>query len=124
MLLHGGYASSTMWFPNIADLSARFRVLAVDTIGELGKSFPTQRNTTNQDCAAWMESIFLEIYQPQLHRRKKSFTNPLPLLCVSMTERSNRQNCKFARYSDHSESAAPLGLGHNRIRKFTKIIKA
>jgi pimeloyl-ACP methyl ester carboxylesterase len=65
MLLHGGYASSTMWFPNIADLSARFRVLAVDTIGELGKSFPTQRNATNQDCAAWLESIFLEIYQPQ-----------------------------------------------------------
>jgi pimeloyl-ACP methyl ester carboxylesterase len=63
--LHGGYASSTMWFLNIADLSARFRVPAVDTIGEPGKSFPTQRNATKQDCAAWLESILLDMYQPQ-----------------------------------------------------------
>ncbi len=31
VLLHAGQASSTMWFPNIAKLSAKFHVLALDT---------------------------------------------------------------------------------------------
>jgi pimeloyl-ACP methyl ester carboxylesterase len=57
VLLHGGYASSTMWFPNIADLANKYHVLAIDTIGEPGKSVPTQHNATRRDCAAWLESV-------------------------------------------------------------------
>ncbi|MFC1581001.1 alpha/beta fold hydrolase, partial [Thermodesulfobacteriota bacterium] len=37
-LLHGMGASSTMWAPNIEALSQHFRVYALDTIGDLGKS--------------------------------------------------------------------------------------
>jgi len=48
VLLHGGYASSTMWFPNIADLAKKFHVLALDTIGEPGRSVPTQRNASRR----------------------------------------------------------------------------
>jgi hypothetical protein len=40
ILLHAGYASSTMWFPNILELSRNNRVFAVDTIGEPVKVFP------------------------------------------------------------------------------------
>jgi hypothetical protein len=40
VLLHGGYANSTMWFSNIVDLSAHFRVYAIDTVGEPGKACP------------------------------------------------------------------------------------
>jgi pimeloyl-ACP methyl ester carboxylesterase len=58
VLLHGGYASSTMWFPNVADLSREFRVLALDTIGEPGRSLPTRPNATKRDCAAWLETVF------------------------------------------------------------------
>jgi pimeloyl-ACP methyl ester carboxylesterase len=61
MLLHGGYASSTMWFPNIADLSAEFRVLALDTIGEPGKSLPMQPNASPRDLAAWLEGVLDEL---------------------------------------------------------------
>ena len=67
ILLHGGYASSTMWFPNVADLSARFRVLALDTLGEPGKSLPTQQNATHKDCSAWLESIVCKS-QCRIHR--------------------------------------------------------
>jgi pimeloyl-ACP methyl ester carboxylesterase len=67
ILLHGGYASSTMWFPNIAALSSRFRVLALDTIGEPGKSIPSQRNATRQDCAAWLEGVIAELGISRTH---------------------------------------------------------
>jgi pimeloyl-ACP methyl ester carboxylesterase len=61
LLLHGGYVSSTMWFPNIADLSTEFRVLALDTIGEPGKSIPTQPNASPGDLAAWLEGVLDEL---------------------------------------------------------------
>jgi pimeloyl-ACP methyl ester carboxylesterase len=57
VLLHAGQASSTMWFPNIAALSRKFRVLALDTPGEPGKSVPTRHNATRRDCAAWLEGV-------------------------------------------------------------------
>jgi pimeloyl-ACP methyl ester carboxylesterase len=34
LLLHAGQASSTMWFPNIADLSTKFHLFALDTLDE------------------------------------------------------------------------------------------
>jgi pimeloyl-ACP methyl ester carboxylesterase len=58
VLLHAGQASSTMWFPNIADLSARFHVLALVTIGEPGRSVPSQQYTTKRDTALWLEGVF------------------------------------------------------------------
>ena len=57
ILLHGGYASSTMWFPNAADLSAEYYVLAPDMIGEPGMSLPSRTNATCQDCAAWLVGL-------------------------------------------------------------------
>jgi len=57
VLLHAGQASSTMWFPNIAHLSAKFHVLAVGTLGEPGKSVPTRKYATKLDCAAWLEGV-------------------------------------------------------------------
>ena len=57
VLLHAGQASSTMWFPNIADLSRKFHVLALDTLGEPGKSIPARHNATRRDGAAWLEEV-------------------------------------------------------------------
>src|SRR5207302_8885780 len=38
VLLHGATATSLMWAPNIAALSAEYRTFAVDQIGEFGRS--------------------------------------------------------------------------------------
>jgi pimeloyl-ACP methyl ester carboxylesterase len=57
LLLHAGQASSTMWFPNIADLSEKFHVFALDTIGEPGKSIPARTYATFQDSVAWIEGV-------------------------------------------------------------------
>lgn len=60
MLLHAGQASSTMWFPNVGDLAQKFHVLALDTLGEPGKSIPARQNATRRD-AAWLEGVFDEL---------------------------------------------------------------
>jgi pimeloyl-ACP methyl ester carboxylesterase len=67
MLLHAGQASSTMWFPNIAELSGKFHVLALDTPGEPGKSVPSRRNDTKRDCAAWLEGVLDELGISRTH---------------------------------------------------------
>jgi pimeloyl-ACP methyl ester carboxylesterase len=67
LLLHAGQASSTMWFPNIANLSGKFHVFALDTIGEPGKSIPAQTYTTFQDSAAWIEGVMDELRISKAH---------------------------------------------------------
>jgi pimeloyl-ACP methyl ester carboxylesterase len=57
VLLPGFGANSTMWFPNIADLSSQYRVYAVDTIGQPGKSLPT-RQMTAQNSVEWIRDVF------------------------------------------------------------------
>jgi pimeloyl-ACP methyl ester carboxylesterase len=67
LLLHAGQASSTMWFPNIASLSGKFHVLALDTPGEPGKSVPVRQNATRPDCAAWLECVLDELGIARTH---------------------------------------------------------
>jgi pimeloyl-ACP methyl ester carboxylesterase len=57
VLLPGFGANSTMWFPNIADLSSQYRVYALDTIGQPGKSVLT-RKMTAQNSPEWMRDVF------------------------------------------------------------------
>jgi len=40
VLLHGQFATLTMWSPNIADFSKDYRVYAIDVMGQPGKSIP------------------------------------------------------------------------------------
>jgi pimeloyl-ACP methyl ester carboxylesterase len=67
VLLHAGQASSTMWFPNIADLSKVFHVLALDTPGEPGKSIPSRQNATRRDCADWLKGVMDEMGISRAH---------------------------------------------------------
>jgi pimeloyl-ACP methyl ester carboxylesterase len=56
LLLPGFGANSTQWFPNIAALSSQFRVYAVDTNGQPGKSLPTQKLTAS-NCSDWIAEL-------------------------------------------------------------------
>jgi pimeloyl-ACP methyl ester carboxylesterase len=56
VLLPGFGANSTMWFPNIAALSAEFRCYAVDTNGQPGKSLPGQKLTVSNS-ADWLDEL-------------------------------------------------------------------
>jgi pimeloyl-ACP methyl ester carboxylesterase len=57
VLLPGFGANSTMWFPNITALSSAFRVYALDTPGQPGRSLPEHRLTTT-NCSDWLVQVF------------------------------------------------------------------
>lgn len=58
VLLHGSGLSSTAWFPNIAELSADYRVYAVDVIGDAGKSVAECLMEKRSDYAEWLSAVF------------------------------------------------------------------
>jgi pimeloyl-ACP methyl ester carboxylesterase len=57
VLLSGAGTSSTIWYPNIAGLSTRFRIYAVDTPGDAGKSISEKALRTRSDCAKWLQDV-------------------------------------------------------------------
>lgn len=59
VLLHGGGATSTVWFANVADLAQTHRVLAVDQINDAGRSVPstTRPVRSRGDLMAWLEAV-------------------------------------------------------------------
>lgn len=57
ILLPSLAASATLWRPNVAALSEHYRTYAIDVIGQVGKSVPTRRILTRQDCAHWLTDV-------------------------------------------------------------------
>jgi pimeloyl-ACP methyl ester carboxylesterase len=55
VLLHGYWATSTMWASNIADFSKDYRVYAVDVMGQPGKSLPTQPIRNQAEYVEWLD---------------------------------------------------------------------
>jgi pimeloyl-ACP methyl ester carboxylesterase len=58
ILFHGTDASSTMWYPNIKEFSATYRVYAIDFPLEAGKSVSNRIKLTNKQSAAFYNAIF------------------------------------------------------------------
>jgi pimeloyl-ACP methyl ester carboxylesterase len=58
VLLHAMSFSSTVWVRNLAGLSARRRVLAIDTIGDVNLSRSERLIRSREDYAAWMAEVF------------------------------------------------------------------
>ncbi|KUP32487.1 alpha/beta fold hydrolase [Bacillus halotolerans] len=58
VLLHGALFSSTMWYPNIADWSSKYRTYAIDIIGDKNKSIPADLCGTRTGYADWLLDVF------------------------------------------------------------------
>jgi len=56
-LLHGAGSTSLMWAPNIGALSREYRTVAVDQIGEFGKSVCVKPVQSLQDLIAWLDEL-------------------------------------------------------------------
>jgi pimeloyl-ACP methyl ester carboxylesterase len=54
VLLHGYWATSTMWAPNIVDFSKDYRVYAIDVMGQPSKSIPAESIRDAADYADWL----------------------------------------------------------------------
>ncbi|MCW3070849.1 MAG: peptidase family [Bacteroidetes bacterium] len=62
VLLHGMNASSTMWYPNVKELSATNRIYAIDFIAEPGKSVLRKDIKTNEDLVKWYDEVFEKLH--------------------------------------------------------------
>jgi pimeloyl-ACP methyl ester carboxylesterase len=54
VLLHGYWATLTMWAPNVEDLSKDHRVYAIDVMGQPGKSIPGEPVRNASEYVAWL----------------------------------------------------------------------
>lgn len=57
VLLHGSMANSAMWMGDIAAWAARFRVYAVDVIGDAGLSAPSRPRLDSDAHALWLDDV-------------------------------------------------------------------
>lgn len=66
VLLHGAGSNSSIWEGDIAGYSERFRVYAIDLIGEPGKSAPNRPPWNGPAYAEWLEDLLdaLELETP------------------------------------------------------------
>ena len=51
------FISATMWLYNVADLSRRYRVYALDTVGDIGESIPESPVRSRADIAGWLTDV-------------------------------------------------------------------
>lgn len=58
VLLHGAQANSAAWLPDVALWSSRFRLYAVDMIGEAGFSAETRPPLDGDSHARWLDEVF------------------------------------------------------------------
>jgi pimeloyl-ACP methyl ester carboxylesterase len=58
VLLHGGATTSAMWTRNIGAWAVRFRVYAVDLIGEPGFSAPSRPPWASDAHARWLDDVW------------------------------------------------------------------
>jgi len=88
LLLHAFAMSSTMWYPNVAALSRAYRVYALDTIGDKGKSLSARPILTPLDFVTWLSDVFDELRLEQAYVAGLSFGGFLALnLALSAPER-------------------------------------
>jgi len=57
LLLHGSTANSASWMGDVATLAQRFRVYAVDMIGEPGLSAPSRPPLATHVYAGWLDEV-------------------------------------------------------------------
>lgn len=91
VLLPGQAISSTMWYPNIAALSAAHRVYAVDILGDMGKSVRARPFVAPADFATWLTDVFDELQIARAHVAGLSYGGFIALrLALAAPERVNK----------------------------------
>jgi len=58
VLLHGSGTNSIIWIRDVAELAARYRVYAIDMIGEPGLSAPSRPPLNSDAHAAWLDDVW------------------------------------------------------------------
>jgi pimeloyl-ACP methyl ester carboxylesterase len=73
VLLHGRSLNATLWRDYLATFRDRYRVYALDILGEGGKSAPQHPFTWGDGYARWLEQVFDMLHIEQAHVAGMSF---------------------------------------------------
>jgi pimeloyl-ACP methyl ester carboxylesterase len=79
VLLHGYMATAMMWALNIGDFSQRHRVYAIDTMGQPGKSIPSEPISSADDYVAWLSATLDALHLDRVNLAGQSFGGWLAL---------------------------------------------
>jgi pimeloyl-ACP methyl ester carboxylesterase len=79
VLLHGYWATLTMWTPNIAEFSKGHRVYAIDVVGQPGKSIPDEPIRNAADHVAWLTAVLDALHLDRISLAGMSFGGWLAL---------------------------------------------
>jgi pimeloyl-ACP methyl ester carboxylesterase len=79
VLLHGYWATLTMWTPNISELSKNLRVYAVDVMGQPSKSVPGEPIRNAADYVAWLTTVLDALHLDRTHLAGMSYGGGWPL---------------------------------------------
>ena len=91
VLLHGYWATSTMWAVNIADFARHYRVYALDVMGQPSKSIPTEPVRNADDYAAWLAATLDGLHLDRVFLAGQSYGAWLALnFAVAAPERVRR----------------------------------
>jgi pimeloyl-ACP methyl ester carboxylesterase len=91
VLLHGYWATLTMWMPNVADFSNDYRVYAIDVMGQPSKSIPTEPIRNAADYAAWLTATLDGLHLNRIFLAGMSFGGWLALnFAIAAPERVQR----------------------------------
>jgi pimeloyl-ACP methyl ester carboxylesterase len=61
VLLHGSGTNSAVWMRDVAELAERYRVYAIDVIGEPGLSAPSRPPLKSDAYAAWLDDVWTQL---------------------------------------------------------------
>ncbi|MEW2414797.1 alpha/beta fold hydrolase [Streptomyces sp. NPDC046866] len=74
LLLHGGGATGTVWFRTAEALGTRHRILAVDILGDAGRSVPAgPALRTPADLMAWLDALIDALGLDRVHLLAHSY---------------------------------------------------
>lgn len=90
VLLHGMTVSSAMWFANAPVWSKKYRVYAVDTIGDFGKSECIKPITTAEEMNTWLNEVFDALKLDQIYLIGHSMGGWIALKFSLESERVNK----------------------------------
>ena len=79
VLLHGYWATSTMWAPNIADFSKDYRVYAIDVMGQPSKTIPNEPVRNASDYVEWLSATLDALHLRRIPLAGMSFGGWLAL---------------------------------------------
>jgi pimeloyl-ACP methyl ester carboxylesterase len=91
VLLHGYFASLTMWSPNIAELSQDYRVYALDVMGQPSRSIPGEPIRSRADFVEWLTALLDALKVDRAHVAGMSYGGWLTLnYAIGAPERVDR----------------------------------